>query len=310
MINSFVNKHILVIGDIILDEYVFGDVTRINPEAPVPVLEVKKTEYRLGGAANVANNITSLGADCTLIGQVGNSKITERLIRLLEKNRINHHLIKFSNFPTIKKTRIIAQTQQIIRIDQEKPTKLEDEYVERIKNIIKQKEPDLIIISDYNKGMITKKLMTELKKLKVKIVADIKPINSKLFKGVYAITPNLKEAKEITKEDELEKAGKILVNKLDTNTIITAGAKGAYLFERKIKNFTHFPAQAQEVYDVSGAGDTFISVIGLSLASGLSLKDSVSLANKAAGIVVGKMGTSTITQEELEKNKRSKRRDH
>jgi len=300
IIDKFQKCNILVIGDIILDKYIFGDTSRINPEAPVPIVKVEKVEHRLGGAANVANNITSLDGNCTLIGQVGNDENKKILEKELIKNNINHFFIENKNFKTIKKTRIISQNQHLIRIDHENPKKISDKDADSILNFINNKKFNLIVISDYNKGLITPYLMEKLKILNIRIIADFKPQNINLFKDCFLITPNLKEAEEITKEKKINK----ILNKLheitNSNIILTCGEKGAYLFKKE-KQF-YLPSKAKEVYDVSGAGDTFIATVALAIASNSNLYESVILGNQAAGIVIGKLGTAILSPTELKKS--------
>jgi len=299
IIENFKNCNILVIGDIMLDKYIFGSTSRINPEAPVPIVNVEKIEHRLGGAANVANNITSLGGKCTLIGQAGNDETKDLLEKELIKKNINYFFIKTNK--TIKKTRIISQNQHLIRIDHENNKKISDEDSNNIINFIKNKSFDLIVISDYNKGFITPYLMEQLKSLNKKIIADFKPQNIDLFKNIFVISPNLKEAETITNEIKIEKILQKLSKKTNSNIILTCGEKGAYLFEKEKKQQYYLPSKAKEVYDVSGAGDTFIATVALSIATNTNLYESVILGNEAAGIVVGKLGTATLSSSELKK---------
>ncbi len=297
-ITNFHKSNIVVIGDIILDEYLFGNISRINPEAPVPVLHIKEKEYRLGGAANVANNIVSLGGRCSLIGLAGQDKNLDRLTKELSNKKINHYLVTEKDYPTIIKTRIIAKNQQIIRIDKEKPKKLDNSKIEEILNFIKENNFNTILISDYDKGTITKKLVEEIKKLNIKIISDPKPKNISLFKDIFAISPNLKEAKEFTGKEEVEDIGKEITKKLNTNLILTRGKDGVSLFEKDNKQ-QYFPAKTKKVFDISGAGDTFIATTTLGISSGLSMHNSIFLGNHAAGIVVKKQGTATLSKEEL-----------
>jgi len=290
-------KKIAVIGDIIIDEFIFGSVKRISPEAPVPILRSKNKEFRLGGAANVANNIISLGGECILIGRVGNDSLIKEL---LEQNKINFDLIIDKSFETIKKTRFIADTQ-LLRVDEEEiKSANSDEIKEIVKKIV---DYDIIIISDYAKGMITKELMDILRELNKIILVDPKVSNPELFKDIFLLKPNLEETKKTLKinvenEKELEKATEKLQQDYNSNILITRGKEGMSLFELG-KNPLHIPTQAKEVYDVTGAGDTVIAVIGLSLASGKKLEEAVILANHAAGIAVSKIGTATVTEKEL-----------
>lgn len=299
MFDAFPLKHILVIGDVMLDEYVFGDVNRISPEAPVPVLHVHKTEYRLGGAANVAHNIVSLGGKCTLVGQVGRDDSNSKLLFELGKKGIRHFLVERDDMPTIKKRRIVARNQQVIRVDTEMIKKLQAEHIEKIKNFLDMNSFDMIILSDYNKGMFSEDLMDILKPYQNKIIADPKPHNSALFRGVLAITPNLKESREISGEEDVEKIGASLMNSMNTNVFVTRSDKGVSVFEIASLQHIHIPTIAREVYDVSGAGDTFISALTLSLAVGATLQESAYYGVLASSIVVGKVGTAVATPEEI-----------
>ena len=302
IIKEFPKKHILVMGDIMIDEYIFGNINRINPEAPVPILNVSNNnrEHRLGGSSNTANNISALGAKCTLIGQVGNDKFKEPLIKLLDKSNIDTFLIERKDFTTIKKTRLVAQNQQALRVDFEDPKPLKSKHVTKIIEFIKSNQFNMILLSDYDKGMITKELVEELKKLNILIIVDPKPNTINLFKNVFVVTPNTKEAQEITNSNSNpETLSKIIAEKYNTNVIITQGSNGTSSYNKETKEYNHLPAKAREVYDISGAGDTFIATLTLALASKAKLSEATQIANQAAGIVVGKFGTATLTLAEL-----------
>lgn len=301
-IREFPKKHILVIGDLILDEYLFGDINRINPEAPVPVLNVSNNnrEHRLGGAANTANNVAALGAKCTVIGQVGNDKFKEPMLELFKQANINTFLIERNDFTTIKKTRLVAQNQQALRVDFEDPKPIQSEHVHQIINFIKSNQFDMILLSDYNKGTLTKELTDKLKELNTPIVVDPKPINMNLFKNSFAIAPNVKEAREITNSNSNpEELSQSIAEEYNTHVIITQGPNGTSSYNKDTKEYNHLPTKAREVYDVSGAGDTFIATLTLALASKAELYEATQIANQAAGVVVGKFGTATLTLEEL-----------
>ena len=301
-IQEFPKQHILVIGDLILDEYLFGTINRINPEAPVPVLNISnnKREHRLGGAANTANNVAALGAKCTVIGQVGNDKFKEPMIELFNQANINTFLIERDDLTTIKKTRLVAQNQQALRVDFEDPKPIESEHVKQIITFINANQFDMILLSDYNKGMLTKELTEELKKLDIQIVVDPKPSNMMLFKDSFVIAPNIKEAKEITNSNNSStELSKLIAEKYNTHVIITQGPNGTSSYNKDTNEYHHLPTKAQEVYDVSGAGDTFTATLTLALAAHAELYEATQIANHAAGIVVGKFGTSTLTLEEL-----------
>lgn len=296
IIKSFEGKEIIVIGDLMLDEYIYGDVTRINPEAPVPILNPKKVEHVLGGAGNTVMNIHSLGGKPFLIGKIGSDEDGMRIKNILAEENIEHMLMK-SNVQTIKKQRIIARSQQVIRIDWEKKELLDDSNVEKIIEVITQRNSDIIIVSDYAKGMITRRVMEEIKKLNKKIIVDPKVQNMELYHDVFAIKPNELEAIKMAGLENSYEAGKFLSRKLNTNIIMTMGNKGARLFSKD--RVFYVPTKERKVYDVAGAGDTFIATLALVLVSGGELNKAVHLANITAGLVVEKVGTSVVRQKEL-----------
>lgn len=308
---DFSNIKALVIGDIMLDVYYKGNVDRISPEAPVPVVRVNSVSYSLGGAANVCNNIANLGAKATLIGFTGNDDHESKISTLLEKSGIDAKLIKTAS-PTITKMRILGEHQQIVRVDFEdkNPNYQENDYSLLQQYILPElKDANIVIISDYKKGVvkesICKRIIEESKKLNKIVIVDPKGNNWEKYAGATYITPNLKELKDISntdiknENDDVVKSGSNIVGKFDLdNLLVTRSEKGMSLIN---KNETfHIPTNAKEVYDVSGAGDTVIATLSLGLASGMSNYEAIKLANTAAGIVVGKLGTVPITKDELE----------
>lgn len=291
-------QSIAVIGDIILDEFVYGAVTRLNPEAPMPVLNIKSRELRLGGAANVVANICSLGGDCLLLGRVGNDG---RIEALLNHQGTKHCLIVDDEIPTIVKTRYVANNQQLLRADDEKIMPLQPHQIDTIVDRIA--DYDIIIIADYGKGVINQRLMDGVRNAGKMVLVDPKVLTPELFRGVSLIKPNLIETEkylqiDIDGERTLEQVAQNLQTEFDATFLITRSKDGMSLFQPNM-NPLHFPGQAKEVYDVSGAGDTVIATIGLSLASEVPLEEAVVLANRAAGIVVGKLGTAAVTADEL-----------
>ncbi len=299
---------IIVLGEVMLDKYTYGKVERINPEAPVPVLNVVEERYTLGGAGNVANNISSLNHDVFLISILNHDEFGKCIEELCNKNNIRYHFVSDGR-PTIVKHRFVAigYNQQLLRVDYEKVFPINDNLSKKILEIIKNLngKSDILIISDYAKGLITKELMEGIKKeFKGKILVDPKPKNIEFYKDVYLIKPNLKEASQIlgreieNKDDEVEKAGLELVDKYNSNFVITRSEKGATLITLDGDIF-HLPTKVKEVHDVSGAGDTFIAVLGYALDKGYDLIDAVKLANKASSVVVGKVGTATVSLDEL-----------
>ncbi len=303
IVKNFSNAKVLVVGDLILDKYLWGDVERISPEAPVPVVDVKKETVNLGGACNVAWNISALNGNVYIAGVVGHDENGKILHFLLEEKGINPVLIKDKDRPTTEKTRIIAVSQQLIRIDREKKvplsSEIEDQILNEIDNIIN--DVDVVIVSDYGKGVITKKVMDFLREEGKPIFVDPKPKNINLYKKITIMTPNKKEAYQSAQVDydiPVESVGEIIMNKLGTeHLLITLGAEGMMLFNKD--KITRIPAKAKKVFDVTGAGDTVISVLALSRAAGGDWEESASLANYAAGYVVGEIGTAVVNQEIL-----------
>jgi D-beta-D-heptose 7-phosphate kinase/D-beta-D-heptose 1-phosphate adenosyltransferase len=311
IIARFKKSKVLVIGDLILDEFIWGDVNRISPEAPVPVVRVKSQSYLPGGAANVANNIASLGAQVQLAGIVGNDNAGQLLIEELSKRSINTEgIFKDSRRPTTLKTRIIAHHQQVVRIDKESQDHIDGYILNRIIDFAEAKINDIdsILIEDYGKGVINplflKKIKAIARRHKKIISVDPKEDHFSYYKYITVISPNRHEAYIATHiknntDDGLNKCGLLLLNRLKCKAVlITLGEEGMRLFE-KGGRITHIPTMTQEVFDVSGAGDTVIATLTLALASGAKMKEAALLANYAAGIVVGKVGTATCCLTEL-----------
>lgn len=304
-IKNLQTSPIAVIGDVMLDHYIYGSVERISPEAPVPILNVEYEKYTLGGAANVANNLRSLGASTYLVGIVGKDKESTILKNLLQSQKINFNLIEDEDYVTITKTRLIAKNQQLLRIDREKITPVKTKNIRGLLSNISDTYK-IIVVSDYGKGTITKSILDYLTETKRKILIDPKKRNYEYYKNIYLITPNKKEAEElseirITDEKDVVKAGLKIIQKTNSqNLLITLGSRGMVLFEKQGEIITHLPALARNVYDVTGAGDTVMASIALGLAKGISLLESCVFANICAGIVVSKLGTSVPTWEELE----------
>lgn len=312
-IEQFKRKNILVVGDVMLDKYIWGEVSRINPEAPVQVVDVIKESFAPGGAANVANNISSLKGNAFIAGIVGDDNAKEILIADLKEKGINTAgLITDEDKPTIQKTRIIGRSQQLLRVDYEKKGYAKDHVEEKILDFISKviDKIDAIIISDYAKGVVTKKLVkavVRISKDKNKIlVIDPKPKHKEFYKGADLLTPNASEAAEMTGIEEesdhsVRKIGKKLLEQQKSPVLITRGEKGMSLFEAD-GEITDIPTRAKEVYDVTGAGDSVVATLAMALASKTSLKEAAFLANYAAGVVVGKVGTSTIAIDELKQS--------
>src|SRR3989338_6614619 len=315
LLEQFRQKKILVVGDVMLDKYIWGEVSRISPEAPVQVVNVVKESYAPGGASNAANNVAALGAQVFMVGVVGKDSTKKKLVKELKTRNIDvNGLIDGENKRTILKVRVIGRSQQLIRFDYEKKgyvdTKTENNILDFISNKID--EIDAIIVSDYAKGVITKhlieKLMTLCNKRNKIIVVDPKPKNKEFYRNATLITPNSIEAQQMSSSQEeefsdsdIEKIGKQLLEELNSNILITKGEKGMSLFEKNGKT-TSIPTFAKEVYDIIGAGDTVVASVVLALVSQASFEEAAIIANHAAGITVGKVGTSTVSTEELKRS--------
>lgn len=295
---------ILVVGDVMLDRYWFGQVNRISPEAPVPIAKIDKIEDRPGGAANVARNITSLGGNATLLSVVGIDEPSITLEKLLDNEKVETIFKKDSNVNTVVKLRVLAKNQQLIRIDfEEKPShEILAEILDTYQSIVENYE--LVILSDYGKGGLyhTSQMIKIARACGKKVLIDPKGSDYLKYQNATLITPNLSELCEAigkwNNEEELYTKANLLRERLNLEYIlITRSEDGMTLFDgNKAYNF---PTSAQEVYDVSGAGDTVIATTGLMLANQLSIQDSIKIANFTAGLVVAKLGTATITKNEL-----------
>lgn len=313
---NFKDKNILVVGDVMLDEYTYGDVKRISKEAPIPIVDVSSTEYVFGGASNVAHNILTLSGNPSLYGVIGNDIDGNQFLNLIKNTvhfgkSIRFNGLTYDGRKTTKKTRVVSKKHQILRMDNEDNSKINDEkLVNGLVQLLTDNSFDIIVVSDYNKGMITRPIMSELKKYSnatnTPIIVDVRPQNMRLYKDVFLITPNKDEAGQMARHelktlDDIEAAGSYLVRSLNANVIITRGEGGMSVFE-KDKQPTHLPSVVSlEVSDVSGAGDTVVATISLAIASGASLVEAATLANYSGGIKVGKFGTAPVHINELEK---------
>jgi D-beta-D-heptose 7-phosphate kinase/D-beta-D-heptose 1-phosphate adenosyltransferase len=316
--SRFPGLKLLVVGDLILDEFIWGKVRRISPEAPVPVVEVDKETYYPGGAANVARNLREFSGDVYLLGLIGTGPHAEQLKDLLSENGISLDcIIQDPGYQTIVKTRIIARHQQVVRVDREKKLGLSPLQIEKamqqLDSLIEQ--VDGIIIEDYAKGLLTQEVVNAViakgRAAGKIITVDPNPGNSLQWEGVTAIKPNRGEAFATagvpqsdpvdppTADTALLEVGRILLERWQTDTLlITLGEDGIMLFQRGKEPF-HIPTRAVEVFDVSGAGDTTISLFTLALCAGANPVEAAELANRASGIVVGKLGTATVSPDEM-----------
>ncbi len=310
-IDGFGEARTLVIGDIMLDQFIWGRVSRISPEAPVPVVEVDHETTMLGGAANVVNNIVSLGGKVLLCGVVGDDHIGREIFSLLNKLRVDiGGVIVDDNRPTTLKTRIIAHAQQVVRYDRETRDSLKRETTNTILDFIEDRKDGLaaIIVSDYGKGVVTRELMEGVKDVMstrgIPLAVDPNVKNFSLYEGVTVITPNHNEAQvaagmDILDEESLRRVGEKLLHFYRCRgLLITRGEHGMTLFEGDGRA-THIKVMARKVYDVTGAGDTVVAALMLGMATGLDLKSAAYLSNMAAGLVVGEVGTSTAKAGDL-----------
>jgi len=302
---------VLVIGDVMLDHYLSGDVERISPESPVPVVHVSEERHLLGGAGNVARNIAALGGDVRLVSVIGEDDPGRVVQELLSREGIKGSLVVEKRRMTTIKTRIIARNQQMIRVDREESRGLEGKSLEALEAILRKEASGcaVILVSDYGKGVICRKLMDAIRGLRSEtagpiVLVDPKVVNAHLYSGVDLLTPNAKEAGEMAGlkaagRDGVIKAGLAIFKKLRCRQLcVTLGSEGMAVFERPGK-VIHVPTVARNVFDVTGAGDTVIAVLALAMGAGLDLPKACVLANYAAGIVVAQVGTAVATPEAL-----------
>ena len=307
---AFSDKRIVVLGDVMLDEFIWGRVRRISPEAPVPVVEVDRQSLALGGAGNVASNLVALGASPTPIGVVGSDSDAERLRSAFREVGVSFDgLVVDAGRPTTSKTRVIAHSQQVVRADRESRAAIDAGTAERLLDIFRRsiEAADAVVVSDYGKGLLTPTLLSgalaAASERGLTVCLDPKLRNFVHYQPVTVITPNNQEAAEaagiaIEGEQSLIEAGQKLLASVDCRAVlITRGEEGMTLFTED--GITHIPTVAREVYDVTGAGDTVIATLALALASGASLEEAAVLANHAAGVVVAKVGTASVTRDEL-----------
>jgi rfaE bifunctional protein kinase chain/domain len=318
LLQRFASKRILVIGDLMLDEYVWGRVSRISPEAPVPVVEVIRESYYPGGAANVARNVREFTPSISVMGLVGEDGHAARLRQLLTENGIGLDALQSDRtFQTIVKTRIIARQQQVVRVDREKPQPLSEQGRAQSVNKIRGLLPniDAIIFEDYGKGLLQQEFVDEVTSLArgdgKLIMADPNPNNRLVWRGMTAVKPNRSEAfaaanqtwrepgPDPLQDGPLLRVGAELLRLWNPDLLlVTLGEQGMILFSRNQAPF-HVPSRAREVYDLSGAGDTAISLFTLALASGSSPREAAEISNHASSVVVGKLGTATLSPQEL-----------
>jgi rfaE bifunctional protein kinase chain/domain len=315
VLNRFRSAHLLVVGDLMLDRFIWGDVGRISPEAPVPVLRVAADSFRLGGAANVIHNIRSLGGRVTACGVIGRDAAGRRILHELRRvGASTAGIFADAEIQTIQKTRVIARPrhQQIVRLDRENPWPLRDATLKRVREFVlaKSKKCDAVVISDYGKGVIQAKLLNSMfdsgRKNKMICVIDPKKENYGCYRGPTLVTPNKDEASdasgiEIRDEKSLLAAGTKLVQMWRAQAVlITRGPEGMSLF-RPRRGCQHFPTEPRDMFDVTGAGDTVVAVCGLALAGGASFEEAAVIANLAAGLVGDEVGTVAVALPKLKR---------
>jgi len=312
LIGAMHHRKIVVLGDVMLDEFFWGDVTRISPEAPVPVVDIRRESVHLGGAANVLANLVALGAQACVVGVVGNDSAGKRLragLREASPLQTDEYLVVDENRPSTTKTRIIAHSQLVVRADREQRTLVNGQIEAQILSSLKLalRDADAFVVSDYDKGVVTPRILGEILQLayeRVPVLIDPKIRNFAHYQPASLITPNHLEALRLTNTEEdsddgLHRAAQIIREKLRCDAVlITRGDRGIMLLERD-QDPVFVGTTAREVYDVTGAGDTVIATLAAALAAGATMLEAANLANHSAGIVVGKVGTATASGEEL-----------
>lgn len=299
-------KTILVIGDVMLDVFCYGRVKRLNPESPAPLILIEHEEYKLGGAANVAANIISLGGRAVLTGKIGADKNGEKLRHLCLAGALPFEALISETEPTITKERVIETTyhQQLIRIDYERIGQIGQDNVHQIESLIISTRPDIIVVSDYQKGLITEDIARVIMNSWAQILGDLKPGNLSWFHGAYVIKPNFKEFREqvgIVWENTdsfIETHGPWAARLLDTNLVITRSEHGVSVV-MKDGTVHHMPTLAQDIFDVTGAGDTFIAAMAVALSEGKTLLEAAEFGNQASAVAVGQVGTATVERASL-----------
>ncbi|HET6675753.1 MAG TPA: D-glycero-beta-D-manno-heptose-7-phosphate kinase [Nitrospiraceae bacterium] len=310
-IQRFSQSSVLVIGDLILDHYIWGRVSRISPEAPVPVVHVESESTKLGGAANVFNNILALGGRADVCGVIGADESGRLLLKELGgKRHARGGVIIDHDRPTTRKSRVIAHNQQMVRYDVERRSEMKPQLQQRVLRYVESRARDLscLVVSDYAKGVVTAALMMELTRLagayRIPIVVDPKVEHFGYYKGVTVVTPNHFEATQAAgvhgdDDQSINEAGATIRQRLGCRSVlITRGERGMSLYETD-GAYWHVPTQARQVYDVTGAGDTVVGTLALALSTGASMREAATLANYAAGLVVGMVGTATIEPAQL-----------
>lgn len=311
-ITNLAGHKVMIIGDLMLDHYLMGEVERISPEAPVPVVRVESESHLLGGAGNVARNIASLSGAPLLVGVVGKDHDGALLDRMCSEANLVTRLVEDIHRPTTKKTRIIAHNQQVVRVDHEQADAISSETLDVLMQVVESEIVDhpVVIVSDYGKGAVSEEFMRRFMSLvdgctpRPLVLVDPKTANYDRYQGVDLLTPNTKEAGEgagfaVSGQESVIRAGHALFDRLNCNNLlITLGPDGMALFEGR-QSITHIPTVARKVFDVTGAGDTVIATTALALSAGLDMLTACTLANYAAGVVVAQVGAAVATPGEL-----------
>jgi rfaE bifunctional protein kinase chain/domain len=312
--SSGARPKILVIGDLMVDHYIIGGATRLSPEAPVPIVNVKKETYTLGGAGNVVQNLVSLGAGVTVAGVIGDDAAATQVFDILTSEGVETHtIIKDNNRPTTVKTRVLAGSHQLVRVDREVTDEvsdtIEDELIEKLDDYIAQ--ADMVILSDYNKGLfspsLTQRVIIQAAKHGKKVVIDPKGLNYEKYKGAFIIKPNRKELAEAAKVEKinsiesLQQAAKVIFGQTGTEYIVVTLSEEGMVILSELA-YKSLPVKATEVFDVTGAGDTVLATMAYFIASGLSVEEACELANHAAAIVIRHVGSATTTIDEIIKD--------
>lgn len=311
VLDSMAGRRILVVGDVMMDEYVWGNARRISPEAPVMVVEVERESYTPGGAANVVNNIQALGGISSVVGVVGEDEVGRKLMSCLAEKGVDvSGVVSDASRPTTRKTRIVAHSQQVVRVDRENRRRLPDRLARNLVTRIEDRiaSVDAVVFSDYDKGVamrqITGPLLELARRHGKRVIVNSKPGNMKQFKSAALLQLNRSEAEAVTHiridgEKDVQRAGRRLLNSIQPEALlITSGPHGMALFDSS-GEMTSIPAHLVEVYDAAGAGDTVISVVALALAAGADVHDAAVLANCAGAAVVQKVGVVPATREDI-----------
>jgi len=310
-VNSFDRQHILVVGDVMIDEYVYGRIDRMSPEAPVPVVLVEGEHSVLGGAGNVVNNLAALGAKVMMAGVIGDDTNAKKLMGMLERTEnIDECLVTDPGRVTTRKARIVSRDQQVVRVDREMTYDLTEDIESYFLGLVGQiGRFDAVIISDYGKGVVTPgvfhSIMEQAEEANVFVAVDPNGTDYSKYRGANIITPNYREAVAASGSENIIDAAEIIMEQAELpQLLITRGKHGMDLHEHR--DFYHIDTEAKEVFDVSGAGDTVIAAFTLAVSAGYTMKEAAYISNVAAGIVVGKMGTATVSLVELEEELNNK----